>query len=607
MAQPNGATSVNGDHEPAKVPNGDPEDHGINKPNCYDATGIPPPEAHVHSDYIRNITVPLNDAPAWTPTRKLRVVIIGAGYSGMMMAQKLQHKYSSEMDTLLDFVIYEARSTVGGTWEANTYPGVRCDVPSAIYAFPFEPNPDWSHFFSTGEEIQEYFVRSVEKWKLDEHVTFNHRVNEARWVEEKAQWRLTVDPDAGEKFKDYADILISARGFLSTWRWPSINGLHDFKGHKVHSAQWDHSYNYSRRRIAVIGNGSSGIQILPEMAKLEGVEVTSFQRGPTWVVSRHTPAKLVGSDDPSPNPTYRKEDRDRFKDPEEMKRYRKTVQGNVNAAFRMFVKGSEYNADMTEFARKQMAAKLNNDPVLCEKLIPKYELGCRRITPGTGYLEAFTQPNVHLADSAITHISEEGIHTADGVFYRCDVIVCATGFDISQVPSFPILGRSGTSLAEKWSDEPESYISLACPDMPNLFFFTGPNATVGHGSLIFSLDWSVEWMVQWIRKMATEDIASISPKQEVVDEFVRYGDQIHETLVWTGGCRSWYKANRVDGRVTATFAGSAILYEKLVNGRIRPEDFEIRYRSANRWRFLGNGFTEYELAQGSDLSYYVRT
>ena len=198
---------------------------------------------------------------------------------------------------------------------------------------------------------------------------------------------------------------------------------------------------------------------------------------------------------------------------------------------------------MTEFARDQMASSLNHDPELCEKLIPKYELGCRRVTPGNGYLEAFTQSNVHLTNSAIAEVKPDGVFTDDGNFHPCDVIVCATGFDISQIPSFPLTGRDDISLSEKWKDEPESYISLACPDMPNLFFFTGPNATVGHGSLIFSLDWSAEWMIKWIQKIAYEDIASVAPKQEVVDEFVRYGDQIHKTLTWTGGCRSWYKAN----------------------------------------------------------------
>lgn len=608
MAQTNGTSHLNGDihvngqYEDSQRDQTDLENNDLNQPNG--TNKIPPASVHNDPDYVSRITIPLNNNPAWTPTRKLRMVIIGAGYSGMMMAQKLQHKYRDEMNKLLDFTIYESRSTVGGTWDANTYPGVRCDVPSAIYAFPFEPNPEWSAFFSTGGEIQEYFVKTVKKWKLDEHVQFEHRVNEARWDEDASQWRLIVEHQ-GQKFEDYADILISARGFLSSWRWPEIPGLHDFKGVKVHSAAWDHEYDYSGKKIAIIGNGSSGIQILPEMAALSGTEVTSFQRSPTWVVSRHTPAKLVGSDDPSPNPPYREEDKKRFRDPEELKKYRKAVQSGINTNFKLFVKGGDYNKEMTEFATKQMASKLNNDPWLCEKLIPKYELGCRRITPGSGYLEAFTQPNVHLTNSPIARVAANGIHTEDGTFHSVDVIVCATGFDISQIPHFPVIGRNSVSLAEKWKHEPESYISLACPSMPNLFFFGGPNATVGHGSLIFSLDWSAEWMLEWTRKLAYEDIASIAPKQEVVDEFVRYGDQIHKTLVWTGGCRSWYKANRVDGRVTATFAGSAILYEKIVNGKIRGEDFDIRYRSANRWRWMGNGFTEYEMTPGNDLSYYV--
>jgi hypothetical protein len=140
--------------------------------------------------------------------------------------------------------------------------------------------------------------------------------------------------------------------------------------------------------------------------------------------------------------------------------------------------------------------------------------------------------------------------------------------------------------------------------MPNYFIFTGPNALVGHGSLIESLGWGAEYMIKWIRKIASEDISSVAPKQHVVDEFVRYSDQIHKTLTWTGACRSWYKKNRVDGRVTATFAGSALVYRRLIS-ELRAEDFEIRYRSRNRFRFMGNGFTEYEMDEEADLAWYV--
>ncbi|KAF2094438.1 FAD/NAD(P)-binding domain-containing protein [Rhizodiscina lignyota] len=574
--------------------------YGFDAPN-----GIPPASARANPAYVEQITIPLNNVPAFTPRRKLRVVTIGAGYSGLTLAHRLQHIYNKEMDQLIDHVIYEAKDQPGGTWVANTYPGVQCDVPSCIYAFPFDPNPNWSHFYSVGSEILEYIQKTVKKWNLDKHVVYNTRVTGCYWQEDRSQWKLTIEHD-GETREEYSDVVISARGFLSHWHWPKIDGLETFKGKRVHSAGWDHDFDYSHKRIAVIGNGSSGIQILPQMAKLEGTDVTSFQRGPTWVFSRMTPAQLVGSDDPSFNPEYRQQDKEKFQDPEELKKYRKVVQGGINSAFHMFVKDSEQNKSSTEFAINQMSAKLNHDPELCEKLIPKWELGCRRVTPGDGYLESFLLPNVHLTNSSIVKVDETGIVTEDGKHHDLDVIVCATGFDISHVPPYPVVGRGGVTLTEKWKDEPESYLSLACPDMPNYFLFTGPNATVGHGSLIQSLVWTSEWVIKWLRKMAREDIASVVPKQEVVDEFVRYGDQIHKTLTWTGGCRSWYKANRVDGRVTATFAGSAILFHTLLS-EIRGEDFDIRYRSRNRFRFLGNGFTPFELQEGADLAFYVTT
>lgn len=201
-------------------------------------------------------------------------------------------------------------------------------------AFPFDPNPNWSQFYSKGGEILEYIQDTVKKWNLDKQIVYNTRVSSCNWVEDRSQWKLAVQ-HAGETREEYADIVISAKGFLSTWHWPKIEGLETFKGKRVHSAGWDHDFDYKQKRIGIIGNGSSGIQILPKMAELEGTDVTSYQRGPTWVFSRMTPAQLVGSDDPSYNPVYRQEDKDKFNDPVEMKKYRRTVQGGINKAFKM--------------------------------------------------------------------------------------------------------------------------------------------------------------------------------------------------------------------------------------------------------------------------------
>lgn len=537
---------------------------------------------------------------AYTP-KKLKVFTIGAGFSGLLMAHKFQHRFP-DMRDIVDHTIFEARRDVGGTWLANDYPGVQCDVPAHIYAFPFDPNPDWSRFYASGADILQYMKHTVKKWSLDRDLQLNTKVVGAWWQEELGQWKVTVEHEGNQR-DEYCHVLISAQGVLVHESWPDIPGLKEFKGHLTHSASWDHSYDYSNKRIAVIGNGSSGIQIVPQMAKLPGTDVTNFIRGPAWVYYRAPPSKHLGREDDDPNPRYTEEEKKRFHDPDYHLQHRKGIISRTNKSFYIFMKG-ENNQEGMRVAAQQMASKLNNDPVLCEKLIPKWELGCRRITPGPGYLESFLRPNCHLTNSGITKVTENAVHTADGQVYECDVIVCATGFDVSHRPRYPIVGRNGVDLQQKWAEDPESYISVAVPEIPNYFMMMGPNCLGGHGSLVESLNWTGDYFVKWIRKMATEDIRYVAPKKEKVDAFIRYSDEVHKTLVWSGGCKSWYKRNRVDGRVTALFGGSAQLFNRMLSD-IRGEDFEITYNTANPFRFMGSGFTEFEMDEKSDLSWYV--
>jgi cation diffusion facilitator CzcD-associated flavoprotein CzcO len=269
------------------------------------------------------------------------------------------------------------------------------------------------------------------------------------------------------------------------------------------------------------------------------------------------------------------------------------------------VKDSPENRKESEAGRAQMAEKLNHDLDLCTKLIPTWGLGCRRITPAEGYLESFSKPNVQLVFGSVTQATEDSVMTADGQSFKVDVIVCATGFDVSWKPQWRMIGKNGVDLNQEWTIYPKSYLSLAAAEMPNHFIFLGPNAVVTHGSLIESINWTADYILKWLHKASTEDIKSITPKTAAINEFIEKCNEIHQTLVWTDSCTSWFKRNTLNGRVTAGFGGSALLFRKLIE-EIRAEDYEIVYWHANRWSFLGNGFTEYEMHPKNDLSWYIK-
>ncbi|KAF2472257.1 FAD/NAD(P)-binding domain-containing protein [Lindgomyces ingoldianus] len=515
------------------------------------------------------------------------MVTIGGGISAMNLAYMIMHE--KNMDDIVE----------GWTWWVNRYPGVACDVPAHIYTFPFEPNPNWSAFYARGQEIHDYFMRTVKKYNLDRDVKTGHRVIHAQFDEHEGIWNLKVQHKS-HVFDDWCNVLVSATGFLSHWKWPDIKGLHDFKGLKVHSAAWDEEFDYGKKRIAMIGNGSSAIQIMPELAK-DAEHVTNFIRNPTWITPGLGSAVIGGQI----NRVYSEEEKKMYREhPEELKKHRKEIQHGSNRAFTMFEKDSPAQKAAFKATSQMMLDRLGGNKELAAKLTPNWEVGCRRATPGPGYLEAFTQSNVSLVTDPISYFTPTGIVTKDGTHHAFDVIVCATGFDVTHRPTFPLIGLNNTDLAYHWKDEPFSYLSLMCPHFPNLFFFSGPNAPVGHGSLMAALSWSANYISQWLSKLSTEDIKYISPTLSATEEFNTYGDEIMERLVWSGGCRSWYKNNRVDGRVTAIWQGSAIAYKEVVD-RIRPEDFHFVYRTRNRWRWMGNGKTKVEGEKGADLAFYL--
>ncbi|CAN8097720.1 unnamed protein product [Discula destructiva] len=553
---------------------------------------------------------PLYQKPMGTPMRKLRIVTIGAAVSGLGFAYQLQHAHKlTEVvegdggDALAEHVIYEANEDIGGTWLVNTYPGVACDVPAHLYTFPFEPNPDWSTYYATGPEIHTYIKRTAEKYSLARDVKLHHRVEHAAFAEASGRWHLRVrNTQTNAILDDTCDILVQATGFLSHWRWPSIPGLRDFAGHLAHSADWaaHGDFDYAGKRIGILGNGSSAIQILPQLAP-GAARLTNFIRNPTYITPGLGSTVIGGAE----NYAYSPAEQRRFRVyPDDLRAYRKRIQHETNVGFAAFTKDSGPQRAACEATARLMRERLGWDEELARRLVPEWEVGCRRATPGPGYLEAFTRENVELVTEGIECVTERGVRTADGREWELDALVCATGFDVSHCPPWPVVGRGGVNLADQWAEEPYSYLSLMAAGFPNFFMFGGPNNPVGHGSLMSQLQWSANWMCRWARKIAEENIIFIDPKPEVVEEFNAYADEIMQTLVWSGGCRSWYKKNRVDGRVTAVWAGSAISYHDMIK-ELRPEDFEIKYRSRNRFRFMGNGKTRKEYVPGEDLAFYI--
>ncbi|KAI2669724.1 hypothetical protein CBS147355_9718 [Penicillium roqueforti] len=200
-------------------------------------------------------------------------------------------------------------------------------------------------------------------------------------------------------------------------------------------------------------------------------------------------------------------------------------------------------------------------------------------------------------------MTERGILTAEGE-EEFDLIVCATGFDVSFRLSWNLVGRNGVQLDEEWKDEPEAYFGMCAVDNPNYFIYAGPNSPVAHGVLMGSMDVMTEYILKWCKKIAGEDIKSISVKRKVVNDLSTWSQELLKRTVWAGECRSWYKNNSTNGKITALHVGSVIHYREILQD-IRGEDFDIDYRSRNEFRFLGNGMTQRETA-GGDLSYYLK-
>ncbi|OCK79129.1 cyclohexanone monooxygenase [Lepidopterella palustris CBS 459.81] len=495
------------------------------------------------------------------------VVIIGAGFSGMCMAIDLIKRNKCH-----NFIIVEKSSGVGGTWHDNKYPGCCCDVWSLLYSYSFEQNPDWTREYPGQEEILDYLTGVAEKYKLYKYIRFNTSVEEARWDDAELRWKVDVkvsgdkDSEFGNKYTITSDYLVSAVGQLNLPAYPKIPGIDEFKGKMMHSARWDWSYNFEGKKIAVIGNGATAAQIVPEVLKT-AASVTIHQRSPNWIIPRS---------DAEISPLRRL-----------LFRYLPPIRWRARALQMEFREGfhsavtdadSVFAAQVRTWCTDSMHAALPNRPDLWEKLTPEYSPGCKRVLISDDYYPALASPTCHLETRHIASITTSGIQLADGTAEDYDLIVLATGFrTVEFMHPIRISGRNGRSLSDIWKGGAMALYGTTVLDLPNFGMLYGPNTNLGHNSIVLMIEAQSRYLNALVAPILTArgegKTLALTPKAERVEAFNKSIQGIlNKSSFADPKCQSWYKTP--EGRITNNWSGNVVEYQELL-GRVEWADFEV--------------------------------
>lgn len=465
----------------------------------------------------------------------ISVAIIGAGFAGIGAAIRLKDQ------GITDFVIYERDSRVGGTWRDNTYPGAACDIPSRLYSYSFALNPDWSHTYSGSAEILQYIDGMVATAGLESQIRFGHNVTGVVYDQAAGEWTVKF---RGRK-PVRARAVIVASGPLANASLPDIPGIETYEGKKIHSARWDHNFDFTGKKVAVVGTGASGVQIVPELVKVaESVKV--FQRTAGWVLPRvNTPTADWVKNIYQKAPLAEKLMRAAW------------FWGHESVAL-----GVVWDTPFTRLVEAVSLANLRiqvKDSWLRRQLKPDFSAGCKRLLMTSEYYPALQADNCKLVTWPIARLSPKGIRTVEGIEHQFDAIVFATGFDVSKAGTpFPVTGIGGRDLASEWSRGAYAYRSVAVSGYPNLYFTFGPNSGPGHSSALVYMEAQIDYITGAIAKLLQFGWKALDVRPEVQ---ARYNEDIQRRLAsttWNSGCQSWYLTE--DGFNATMFPGFATQY-----------------------------------------------
>ncbi|MDZ7915200.1 MAG: NAD(P)/FAD-dependent oxidoreductase [Rhodococcus sp. (in: high G+C Gram-positive bacteria)] len=484
----------------------------------------------------------------------LDAAIIGAGFAGIGAAIRLRNS------GIENFVILERGSAVGGTWRDNTYPGAACDIPSRLYSYSFAPNPNWSRTYSGSDEILDYIRTMVSEFDIESRIRFGHNVVDIIWNEASGHWVLSIDGQGEIR----ARTVVMASGPLANASLPNIRGIDTYEGHKVHSARWDHDYDFAGKKVAVVGSGASAVQIVPELVKIADT-VKVFQRTAGWTLPKINLTTRAGT----------------------KRRYARYPQAQVLSRKLWFwghesvALGVVWKTPLTRIVELVGRAHLRSqvrDPWLRRQLTPQFRAGCKRLLMTSEYYPALQKQNCTLVTWPIATISPKGIRTVEGIEHQFDAIVFATGFDVSNAGTpIPITGRDGRVLADEWNAGAKAFKSVAVSGYPNMFFTFGPNSGPGHSSALVYMEAQIDYIVEAISRVLDENLHSADVRQDVQDA---YNDEIQRKLAkttWNSGCSSWYLTE--DGFNATMFPGFATQYVNQLQ-RVEHADYTAVPRSA---------------------------
>lgn len=458
-------------------------------------------------------------ATAPRPNRH-RILIIGSGMSGILMAMKLRE---AGVD---DFIICERRKQGGGVWSQNIYPGVKCDIPAHQYTYRGQPHPGYSSRFADGQQIRGYLQSIANQYDLIRHTRFNTEITSAHL--EAGRWYLTTS--RGDIL--IADIVVWAGGLLQHEKYPAIAGRESFAGPSFHSSRWDHDVSLRGKRVGIIGTGSTAAQIIPSTAgEVEHLEV--YQRSPQWVL-------------PIPNRKFSKNSRRRLRENPWMMRtmrigYEQLLQSTLASA----TTGNRWMRSAIRMGCQSYLKRSVACPKLRAKLTPRYELGCKRLVIASDYYQALSRPNVHLCDQPIDRIDPAGVTTSDGVHCPLDVLIYATGFDAHRyMRPMQVHGVGGQTIDELWREGVYAHRSVALPGFPNFFMIIGPQSPIGNQSSISVAETQVDYLMQLIGMIRSGRCDRIEPIGSVTSRLKAEIDAAMSATTWKSGCTSWYMDDR---------------------------------------------------------------